>query len=98
VRHDRLPEAAGDLDDAQRQMLDALADALAFAEWYGEALQAAIFEAARLHDLPAGRGFAAIYAAFLGQASGPRAGWLLASLDRDFVVARLRDAAAAVPA
>jgi lysyl-tRNA synthetase class 1 len=98
VRHDALPDAAGELDDAQRQMLGALADAIAFANWTGEALQAAIFEAARLHDLPAGRAFAALYAAFLGLSSGPRAGWLLASLDRDFVVARLRDAAAAVPA
>jgi lysyl-tRNA synthetase, class I len=79
-------------------MLEALADAIAFGDWSGEVLQAAIFEAARLHDLPAGRAFAALYAAFLGQTSGPRAGWLLASLDRDFVVARLRDAAAAVPA
>jgi lysyl-tRNA synthetase class 1 len=98
VRHDTLPEAAGALDDAQRQVLGALADAIAFADWTGEALQAAIFDAARLHGLPAGRAFAALYAAFLGQTSGPRAGWLLASLDRDFVVARLRDAAAAVPA
>jgi lysyl-tRNA synthetase, class I len=98
VHHDALPDAAGQLDDAQRRMLEALADAIAFGDWSGEVLQAAIFEAARLHDLPAGRAFAALYAAFLGQTSGPRAGWLLASLDRDFVVARLRDAAAAVPA
>jgi lysyl-tRNA synthetase class 1 len=98
VRHDALPDAAGELDDRQRLMLEALADAIAFTDWTGEALQAAIFDAARLHELPAGRAFAALYAAFLGQSSGPRAGWLLASLDRDFVVGRLRDAAAAVPA
>ncbi len=45
---------------------------------------------------PAGRrAFAAIYLAFLGRPSGPRAGWLLAALDRDFVVGRLREAAGA---
>jgi lysyl-tRNA synthetase class 1 len=39
------------------------------------------------------RSFAAIYLAFIGRDSGPRAGWLLASLDKDFVVKRLLDAA-----
>jgi len=41
--------------------------------------------------------FAAIYVAFLGRDSGPRAGWLLASLDKDFVVRRLTEAAGAAP-
>jgi lysyl-tRNA synthetase class I len=35
------------------------------------------------------KAFKAIYAAFLGRANGPRAGWLLASLDLSFVVDRL---------
>ena len=43
--------------------------------------------------LPAGRAFGAIYLAFLGRTNGPRAGWLLASLDPAFVVDRLREAA-----
>ena len=53
----------------------------------GDAWQAAIFDrrqaATTCHR---GRAFAAIYLAFLGRPNGPRAGWLLASLDRDFVV------------
>jgi hypothetical protein len=36
-----------------------------------------------------------VYAAFLGRENGPRAGWLLASLDAGTVNARLRAAAAA---
>jgi lysyl-tRNA synthetase class 1 len=98
VQRDALPMAAASLDGAQRGVLAALADVLARqpdGEWNGEALQAAIFDAARAGELPAGRAFAAIYAALLGQPHGPRAGWLLASLDRDFVVRRLREAAAA---
>jgi len=31
-----------------------------------------------------------LYVAFLGRTNGPRAGWLLASLDPGFVVERLR--------
>jgi lysyl-tRNA synthetase class 1 len=93
-----LPSLAAELDAAQRSVLSNLADAAAALDaggWTGEALQAAIFTAAQDAGLPAGRAFAALYAAFLGQPHGPRAGWLLASLDRDFVIGRLREAATA---
>jgi lysyl-tRNA synthetase class 1 len=95
VRRDALPPAVAELDPADRGVLASLADALATTPWDGEALQAAIFDAARVAGLPPGRAFAALYVAFLGQSSGPRAGWLLASLDRDFVAERLRAAATA---
>jgi lysyl-tRNA synthetase class 1 len=98
VQRDALPNAAADLDEAQRDVLSRLADvasALDGGGWTGEALQAAIFSAAQEAGAPAGRAFTALYAAFLGQPHGPRAGWLLASLDRDFVIARLREAATA---
>ncbi len=94
VQREALPPAAGDLDAGQRAALATLATTLAAAPaWDGESLQAAIFDAARAADLAAGRVFAAIYAAFLGQPNGPRAGWLLASLPATFVVERLREAA-----
>ncbi len=98
VQRDVLPAAAGELEPAQRGVLADLAEAVAALpreSWNGEVLQAAIFDAARAAELPAGRAFAAIYAAFLGQPHGPRAGWLLASLEPEFVEARLRQAAAA---
>ena len=41
-----------------------------------------MFTTAKERGIGAGAGFAALYAAFLGRSSGPRAGWLLASLDR----------------
>jgi lysyl-tRNA synthetase class 1 len=95
VRRDAMPETVADLAPDQRAFLTALADALAAVpatEWVGEGLQSAIFAAAQERGLGAGAGFAALYAAFLGRPSGPRAGWLLASLDRPFVVERLRAA------
>ena len=93
VQRDALPSAAAGLDADQRRALAALADAATEAQaWDGESLQAAIFDAARVAALPAGRMFAALYLSFLGQPSGPRAGWLLASLPQDFVVDRLRAA------
>jgi len=95
VQRDGLPPAADELDEAQRAYLGALAEVLAAAAWDGESVQAAIFGTAKERDLPAGRAFGALYLAFLGRGSGPRAGWLLAALDRDFVLARLRAAAGA---
>jgi len=93
VHRDRLPDRIAEADDAQRAYLGALASALADVTWDGESVQATIFATAAEHGLPAGRAFAALYLAFLGRPSGPRAGWLLAALDRSFVLDRLREAA-----
>jgi lysyl-tRNA synthetase, class I len=93
VEHEGLPAAVVELDEAQRAYLESLGAALEASEWSGEALQATIFATAKGSGLPAGRAFAALYLAFLGRSSGPRAGWLLAALDRGFVLSRIRDAA-----
>jgi len=90
VRPEFPPEAA-DLTDAQREYLGALAQAEPPTS--GEAWQALIFGTAKERGLSAGDAFRAVYLAFLGRANGPRAGWLLASLEPGFVAARLRQAA-----
>jgi len=101
-----LPAEAASLDAADRAFLAALSErAAALAPGTdglagpavaadGEAWQAAIFETATQGGLKAGRAFRALYLAFLGRPNGPRAGWLLAKLEPDFVRARLREAAA----
>jgi len=94
---DTLPAEAAGLDADQRAFLAALGSAAAAHEGPrdGDAWQAAIFETAGDLGLPPGRAFAAIYLAFLGRQNGPRAGWLLAALDRELVARRLGEAAAA---
>ena len=95
VQYDALPAAAAESDSRQRAFLADLAAALhAASPSGGEAWQALIFEVARQSNLPAGQAFGALYRAFLGRANGPRAGWLLASLDVAFVDQRLKEAAA----
>jgi lysyl-tRNA synthetase class 1 len=89
---DVLPEATAGLDAEQRAFLATLAEETEART--GDEWQAAIFATATSGGLAAGRAFAALYLAFLGRPNGPRAGTLLASLDRAFVVARLREAAA----
>ncbi len=94
VRFETLPEAARDLPaDERRFLADLAASAEADPPSSGEAWQARIFEVAGAVGLPSGRAFAALYLAFLGRRNGPRAGWLLASLNRPFVLARLQEAA-----
>jgi lysyl-tRNA synthetase class 1 len=90
----KLPEEATTLGDDQRAFLGALAVAAdRDGPIGGEAWQSLIFATAAAAAIPAGRAFGAIYVAFLGRTNGPRAGWLLASLDRALVDRRLREAA-----
>ena len=54
-----------------------------------------VYAVAKEQGLDSKKFFQAIYLAFLGDRQGPKVGWFLASLERDFVRARLKDAAAA---
>ena len=94
VQRDALPAAADALGPEQRRfMADLSAAVRRGSPLGGDAWQAAIFASAATDALPARRAFEGIYLAFLGRTSGPRAGWLLASLDQAFVLARLDEAA-----
>jgi lysyl-tRNA synthetase class 1 len=62
----------------------------------GDAWQDLIYRMSQVRGVSSRDAFGAVYAAFLGRDNGPRAGWLLASLELPAVVDRLRAAAAAV--
>jgi lysyl-tRNA synthetase, class I len=99
IRRDRLPVEAEQLRLEQRGFLRALKEvAHGDVPATGEQWQAAIFAVAAEHGLDAKAAFNALYLAFLGRPNGPRAGWLLASLERDFVLGRLTEASATVEA
>jgi lysyl-tRNA synthetase class 1 len=90
-----LPDLAEGLTEAQALFLADLADgAEAEAPRSGDAWQDLIYRASQRRGVSSRDAFAAVYAAFLGRENGPRAGWLLASLDPELVNARLRAAAA----
>lgn len=89
---DELPEAAQDLNDIQKQFLSKIADAMSQQDkWVGEALHEKIHAIKSELNIPPRDAFCAIYKTFLGKDSGPQAGWLLASLDQDFVIKRLKE-------
>jgi len=86
-----LPAAAATLKDGQRVFLTRLAEELR-PGLSGEEIHALIYEVAKKTGLDkTTAAFEAIYIAFLGQPKGPRAGWFLAFLERDFVQSRLHE-------
>lgn len=86
-----LPRRATELSHAQKGYLHRLAAALEGVPWTDDDLQATVFDAARGTPLPSGAAFEAVYRVFLDRPSGPRAGSLLACLDRAFVATRLTE-------
>ncbi len=89
----RLPEGTVALTPGQRQYLVRLAEVLGSRAWTGEELHAQLHVIKEEVGLTPRDAFGAIYQAFLGKDSGPQAGWFLTALDRQFVIARLREAA-----
>ena len=95
---DELPDAARSLSPAQRQFLERAAGVVADG-MEAEALQERLYDVAREVGLVDGervskQAFEAIYLAFLGRPTGPKAAWLLTTLPMAFVKRRLREAAA----
>ena len=82
-----LPDVT--LDDDVAAALDDLADVVA-AGRDGEAIQAAMYDTARDHDVEVSDFFEAGYRLFFDQPQGPRLGEFLGELEREYVVSRLR--------
>ena len=82
------------LTDEQTQFLSDLADLMEKTEFNDAAvLHDAMYEILEAQGLKPQKGFQAIYKMILGQKQGPRAASFLLSLDKDFVVKRLRQEA-----
>lgn len=86
-----LPARAQELNAVQRAFLHHLANALPQTEWTDDALQTRVFDAARMTPIDQPVAFKAIYRVLLDKEMGPKAGNLLAFLDRDFVIKRFRE-------
>ncbi len=87
-----LPDLAKNLNDGQKEFLNKIADAMSAQEKYtGEDLHSKIHDIKNEMAIAPKDAFSAIYLSFIGKDSGPQAGWLLASLDKDFVIKRLKE-------
>jgi lysyl-tRNA synthetase class 1 len=86
-----LPARAQELSATQRAFLHILASLLPQTNWEGDALQVAIFNAARLTPIDQPSAFKAIYGVLLDRANGPKAGNFLSFLERKFVIQRFSE-------
>ena len=86
-----LPTRAHELSATQCAFLHILAGLLAQTPWEGEALQAAIFNAARATPIAQPSAFGAIYRTLLDRDNGPKAGNFLSFLAPDFVARRFSE-------
>lgn len=88
---EEMPDA--DLSDTQKHALGMLADFIQQSERSGEEIHACLHEMKTSVPIAPKDLFQAIYRVFLNRDSGPKAGWFLAGLPRDFVITRLCEAA-----
>ena len=88
-----LPSAVKNLTAEERRALGILADQVG--DKPAAEIHDAVYAVAKQEGLDSKKFFQAIYLAFLGDRQGPKVGWFLSSLERGFVLSRLREAAAA---
>jgi lysyl-tRNA synthetase class 1 len=88
-----LPPAVNNLTPEERQGLGLLAERLD--DKTAQEIHDAVYAVAQERGLDGKKFFQAIYLAFLGDRQGPKVGWFLASMDREFVKERLFEASLA---
>ena len=87
-----LPESVKNLSDKQKEYLRKISLELN-KSWKPEDFQINLFEWAKELDLPSKDAFSAIYLPLLNKSYGPKAGWIILSLDKEFVKKRFLDVA-----
>ncbi len=87
-----VPAQAKNLTPEQREFLSIILEKIESKEsWTGEELHKEIHTIKTETGISPRDAFSSIYLVFIGKDSGPQAGWLLASLERDFVIKRLKE-------
>ncbi|OGH05759.1 MAG: lysine--tRNA ligase [Candidatus Levybacteria bacterium RBG_16_35_11] len=86
-----LPKKTDELSQKQKDFLGQLIKELK-TETNPEEIQTIVYNLAKEMKLSSKDAFAAIYVAFIGKDHGPKAGWLLSSLEKEFIIKRLNEA------
>ena len=87
---EKLPAAVNNLSTEEKMGLNALANKIG--DKTAPEIHDLVYGVAKELGIDPKKFFQAIYIAFLGDRQGPKVGWFLASLDRDFVKSRLMQA------
>ncbi len=81
-----------DLTKEQKKFLISFLEKLTSTDWAAENIHNAIYELSEKEKIPIKTAFTTIYQIILGQDKGPRAGYFLSNLDKDFVLKRIKEA------
>lgn len=92
IIQETVPDAVKDLTTTQKEFLKKVAEVLD-REWTPEEFQTRIYDIGKELELGGKDAFAAIYTSLLGKPHGPKAGWLILSLDKEFVKKRFTEVA-----
>ena len=87
-----VPVVARNLTGEQKAFLKKVAEELD-KQWDGEEFQTRIYDLGKEMGLNGKEAFAAIYLSLIGKDHGPKAAWLILSLDKEFVRNRFDEAA-----
>ena len=79
-----------EITQEQKEILAKLFSKLENIEWKADIIHNTIYETSVESEIKAGQMFKLIYQIFLGRSKGPRLGHLLASLEKDFVLDRVK--------
>jgi lysyl-tRNA synthetase, class I len=88
---EKLPDACADINEKQKELLSKLSTELD-KDWNAEEFQIRIYESGKELGLNGKETFAAIYSSLIGKDHGPKAAWLILSLEREFVKQRFEEA------
>jgi len=86
----KLPKL--NLAKEQKTFLSSLKEISSSLEWDAESIHNAIYESSEKQNMQIKIAFKTIYQIILGQEKGPRAGYFLSNLDKDFVLKRFEEA------
>ncbi len=81
-----------DLSKENKKFLKSFIEIVPNINWDAENIHNGIYQAAEESDVSVKEGFSALYQIILGKSRGPRAGFFLSNLDKDFVKNRVAEA------
>ncbi|MEM0448550.1 MAG: lysine--tRNA ligase [Methanomassiliicoccales archaeon] len=81
-----------ELSDLELRFLREVHAKLIDAEWSGDKIHDLVYECAKSSGLGAKAAFQTLYAIFINKRQGPRLGYFLSTLDREFVLKRIEEA------
>jgi lysyl-tRNA synthetase, class I len=86
---EEVPESAKKFSDEQKRFLQKISEELD-KKWDAEEFQTQLYEWTKELGVNSKDAFSAIYASLIGKDHGPKAGWFILSLDKDFVKKRFK--------